>query len=492
MADHRPAPRRRRLRRPRARAVDAASPRRRCGCSPSRARPRSARASSPTCAGRRCSTTSSSPRPRSRELAKEARPLVRSGGRWVALDQADLDAAAAALAERADTTQLTGADMLRLALGLEGSPARRRHLRRGWRLGGRPARRRGRRCRASRPTAPDGLRRRAAQLPGRGARLARLPRRRPASAAASPSTWAWARRPRCSPTSSPTRRPRSRAGDRAARGRRQLGRGGRALHARPARGRAPRRQPRRRPTRSPTRSPSADVVITTYGTAVRDVDAIAEVQWARVVLDEAQAIKNPAERHRAAAAPDPRAHARRAHRHADRERPRRPLGDPRLHQPRARRAAAAVHRQPVGRRERVAARAGGAAAPSTRCARSTASSCSAAPRPSPTIAGRAARPHRRARPLLDDPRADRPLPGGARQARARHRPARGRGAAQGPDPRRHHRAQADLQPPGRVPGRRPSARGPVGQARPARGDRRRRCSRRASACSCSRTSPSGA
>jgi SNF2 family DNA or RNA helicase len=38
----------------------------------------------------------------------------------------------------------------------------------------------------------------------------------------------------------------------------------------------------------------ADVVLTTYGTAVRDVDALATVDWHRVVLDEAQAIKNPA------------------------------------------------------------------------------------------------------------------------------------------------------------------------------------------------------
>src|SRR5206468_11804110 len=36
----------------------------------------------------------------------------------------------------------------------------------------------------------------------------------------------------------------------------------------------------------------ADVVVTTYGTAVRDVEAIAAVQWERVILDEAQAIKN--------------------------------------------------------------------------------------------------------------------------------------------------------------------------------------------------------
>jgi SNF2 family DNA or RNA helicase len=36
----------------------------------------------------------------------------------------------------------------------------------------------------------------------------------------------------------------------------------------------------------------SDVVITTYGTAVRDVDAIADIEWSLVILDEAQAIKN--------------------------------------------------------------------------------------------------------------------------------------------------------------------------------------------------------
>ena len=54
-------------------------------------------------------------------LAAEARPLVRSRGQWVELDHADLAEAAAALAERANDTQLTGADMLRHALGLEGA-----------------------------------------------------------------------------------------------------------------------------------------------------------------------------------------------------------------------------------------------------------------------------------------------------------------------------------------------------------------------------------
>src|SRR3712207_6641901 len=55
-------------------------------------------------------------------LAAEARPLVRSRGRWVELDRVDLKEAAAALAERAATTKLTGAEILRHAVGLEGSP----------------------------------------------------------------------------------------------------------------------------------------------------------------------------------------------------------------------------------------------------------------------------------------------------------------------------------------------------------------------------------
>ncbi len=54
-------------------------------------------------------------------LAKEASPLVRVKGRWVHLDRADLNAAAAALAERAAMTQMSGAEMIRHAVGLEGN-----------------------------------------------------------------------------------------------------------------------------------------------------------------------------------------------------------------------------------------------------------------------------------------------------------------------------------------------------------------------------------
>ncbi|HTF06843.1 MAG TPA: SNF2-related protein, partial [Asanoa sp.] len=49
-------------------------------------------------------------------------------------------------------------------------------------------------------------------------------------------------------------------------------------------------------TRDAARLGAADLVITTYGTALRDLDALRAVEWARVVCDEAQAIKNSAAR----------------------------------------------------------------------------------------------------------------------------------------------------------------------------------------------------
>lgn len=55
-------------------------------------------------------------------LAAEARPLVKSHGHWVELDAVDLKEAAAALAERADRTTMSGAEILRHSIGLEGDP----------------------------------------------------------------------------------------------------------------------------------------------------------------------------------------------------------------------------------------------------------------------------------------------------------------------------------------------------------------------------------
>ncbi len=54
-------------------------------------------------------------------LAKQARPLVQSRGGWVAVDHADLEAAAQALAERESITKLTGAEILRHSIGADGA-----------------------------------------------------------------------------------------------------------------------------------------------------------------------------------------------------------------------------------------------------------------------------------------------------------------------------------------------------------------------------------
>ncbi len=224
-----------------------------------------------------------------RALAKEARPLIRSGGRWVALDKADLRAAADALAAKADTTQLTGADMLRLALGLEGTPLAGGISVEGggWAadllaaaadVSGDPART---------PKAFDGeLRSYQAEAlawlgfldaggiggclaldmglgktPTMLAHLLASSDRGPALVVAPPAVVGnWAAE---AARFTPTLRVIVHHGP------------GRAAHDEIA-----------------DEVERADVVITTYGTAVRDIEAIAKVEWACVVLDEAQAVKN--------------------------------------------------------------------------------------------------------------------------------------------------------------------------------------------------------
>ncbi|MBK7166884.1 MAG: DEAD/DEAH box helicase [Candidatus Microthrix sp.] len=52
-------------------------------------------------------------------LATQARPLVQSRGKWIELDKVDLKEAAAALAERSARTQMTGAEILRASVGLD-------------------------------------------------------------------------------------------------------------------------------------------------------------------------------------------------------------------------------------------------------------------------------------------------------------------------------------------------------------------------------------
>ncbi len=226
-----------------------------------------------------------------RELATQARPLVKSRGRWVELDRADLNEAAAALAERADMTRLTGADMLRHALGLEGSPL----------AGGTTIAGEGWAAEliesASRipdelPTEPDGfsgvLRTYQAdalvwlgflQQAGLGGCLAldmglgktptllahlNLSRSDgPALVVAPPAVVSnWASEAR-----------------RFVPGLRVM------VHHGPS---------RTAQDQVPKMVQKADLVVSTYGTTMRDLAALEEISWSTVVLDEAQAVKNPA------------------------------------------------------------------------------------------------------------------------------------------------------------------------------------------------------
>jgi superfamily II DNA or RNA helicase len=224
-------------------------------------------------------------------LAAQARPLVKSRGRWVELDQADLAEAAAALAERADKTRLTGADMLRHALGLDGTP-----FSGGISITG------------------DGW---AADLLRSAANLPEAPSTTPEgfngelrSYQADARTWlgfldsaglggclaldmGLGKTPTMLAHLRVTRdqgpalvvAPPAVVGNWAAESAKFVPDLRVVVHHGPNRA---------EPDEIGEMVANADVVITTYGTAVRDVDALEHISWDKVVLDEAQAIKNPA------------------------------------------------------------------------------------------------------------------------------------------------------------------------------------------------------
>jgi superfamily II DNA or RNA helicase len=224
-------------------------------------------------------------------LASEARPLVRSRGRWVELDRADLKEAAAALAERATTTRMTGAEVLRHAVGLEASP-----LAGGLTVEGAgwaaDLLDRARDVPTEPVTSPEGfsghLRSYQAEAlawlgfldavelggilaldmglgktPTVLAHVARTAGEGAALVIAPPAVvgnWA-AEAARFTPDLKVV------------------------IHHGATRASADELE---------HEVAGADLVITTYGTAVRDIEALAQHPWDRVVLDEAQAVKNPA------------------------------------------------------------------------------------------------------------------------------------------------------------------------------------------------------
>ncbi len=224
-------------------------------------------------------------------LAAEARPLVRSRGRWVELDVVDLKEAEAALAERAGTTRMTGAEILRHAVGLEGAA-----LGGGLTVDGAgwatDLLERAKAVPADPDTRPEGftgeLRSYQAEAlawlrfldtvelggclaldmglgktPTMLAHLAGATGEQPTLVIAPPAVvgnWA-AEAARFTP------------------GLRVVVHHGAARAA---------------PDELEVEVAGADLVITTYGTAVRDVDALADRNWDRVILDEAQVIKNAA------------------------------------------------------------------------------------------------------------------------------------------------------------------------------------------------------
>jgi hypothetical protein len=224
------------------------------------------------------------------ELASKARPLVKSRGRWVELDQTDLAEAAAALAERADQTRLTGADMLRHALGLEGTP-----FSGGISLAGEgwaaELLRSANDLPDDPPIQPEGfhgeLRSYQADArmwlsfldgAGLGGCLAL-----DMGLGKTPTMLAHLR---ATMDSGPALviAPPAVVGNWASEARRFVPDLDVVVH----------HGPNRADSGSiPAMARRADVIITTYGTAIRDVDALETIDWGKIVLDEAQAIKNP-------------------------------------------------------------------------------------------------------------------------------------------------------------------------------------------------------
>jgi len=223
-------------------------------------------------------------------LAAESQPLVKSHGKWVQVDHADLEAAAAALAERADRTRLTGADMLRYALGLDGSAlgSAVSVAGEGWAVdllrsaGDIPE---------NPPTNPTGF---DGELRGYQANaLAWLDFLDSAGLGGclaldmglgkTPTVLAHLRQTKERGPALVVA-PSAVVGNWAAEAARFVPDLRMVVHH---------GADRAETAQIVDEIAAADVLITTYGTAVRDIDGLAGIRWGKVVLDEAQVIKNP-------------------------------------------------------------------------------------------------------------------------------------------------------------------------------------------------------
>jgi superfamily II DNA or RNA helicase len=222
------------------------------------------------------------------ELARQAAPLVESNGRWVRIDEADLAAAAEALRDTSE--EMTGGEMLRWAVGLHGSPLEGGvSIANGWAAN---LVRAAQEVSTHQAEEPDGF---SGEL--RSYQRDALAWLRFCDSAGLGGCLALDMGLGKTPTV-------------LAHVLASCGKGPTLVITPPAvvgnwASEAARFAPALRVTvhHGATRATAdeiafevseADMVITTYGTALRDLEGLCGIRWHRVVLDEAQAIKNPA------------------------------------------------------------------------------------------------------------------------------------------------------------------------------------------------------
>lgn len=222
-------------------------------------------------------------------LAKQARPLVRSRNGWVEVDRLDLERVATALAERAETRQLTGAEILRHSLGLDGPGFGVDVRGHSWAT---EILARATEASTSPITRPAGF---TGELRGYQAEalawIGFLERADLGGCLAldmglgkTPTVLAHLARPAATGPALVIA-PAAVVGNWAAEAARFAPALRTVIHHGASRATA---------ADLAAEIGAADVLITTYATAVRDIEALAASSWSTCVLDEAQAIKNPA------------------------------------------------------------------------------------------------------------------------------------------------------------------------------------------------------